>query len=70
MDTETITFNQALVVLFLEKGEYDGTNVVPAFAKAQDALRRRGHVNLDKAHDWEYVDSELILLLETGKMKI
>lgn len=69
---DTITFNQAIVVLLFAKGDYDETNVAPAFARAQEAILKHGPagLDLDKPLHHEEVDDLLIFLLETGRVKI
>lgn len=67
---ETISYNQAILALIIDNGKYDGTNAPAAFTRAQEALRKRGVREFDRQYDWENVDSDIILVLETKQWRL
>ena len=68
---ETISYNQAIVVMLISHGGYDGTNVASAFAEFQKQLIFFGVLPEDRdlQLDEEEVDSVISLVLNTGRFK-
>ena len=67
---ETISYNQAIVVMLISHGGYDGTNVAPAFMEFQDAVSQYDVPDdLDEQVDEEEVDDIISMVLNTGKFK-
>lgn len=63
---KTMSYNQAIFILLIDNGGYDGTNIARALTKAQAAFRRGfGITDFDKQYDGEDVESDVIMATET-----
>lgn len=71
MNTDTISYNQAIVSLLFSDGQFDETNAHLAFAIAQDKIL--DHVlgaDLDEQLDSEDVDDVIITVTRNGGVSL
>lgn len=66
----TMSYNQAIFVMLIENGGYDGGNVARALTKAQNVFRKHyGITDFDKQYDEEDVDSNIIMASNTRQWR-
>lgn len=71
MNTDTISYNQAIVSLLFSDGQFDETNAHLAFAAAQNKiLKRVPDADLDEQLDGEEVDNVIITVTRNGGVSL